>query len=494
MAFDWRRILNLLGVPKEFYYAGVRWCETETEIERLLAICTPCVYGKKQRRQPVLILHHDSLTTAQLQSIERLLTPAVYVAVVHEHSVERINSFLGLQGPTSIGKANGVYFSIKAIAGAQSVFSESGELNITKLTELVTSDTFILNAREPQLSRVGQTSPLISPLPDRLGADTQSTPTLSSAPSAPIPKDRASLPIEPYLELAIGQKVTCMVEYVRLKASTGAPNFALIRLSQPDLSGMLHSTQMTGRFTAQVGDHIDVWVRQVIPERREVFFTQSPVLLPGNELVRLAEFTPFGAAGIVNLLGDKVTLESATAAIEESLRIQGVGTGGDTSGLILSKQTIIDAYNRLVQSHSLLNVKHIPAPEPIRGTTYGQVAERLGCTLPELVHAAAEMIGDYEVYPLGMAVLPAGFTPTEDSPFPEEHLEAFCRHYALRAEGAKARKPDESALKPDCLSLSGLAKAMGISDSELLTLMTEKGIQPKVQVVLTTDDVKALKG
>jgi len=35
---------------------------------------------------------------------------------------------------------------------------------------------------------------------------------------------------------------------------------------------------------------------------------------------------------------------------------------------------------------------------------------------------------------------------------------------------------------------------MGISDSELLTLMTEKGIQPKVQVVLTTDDVKVLKG
>jgi metallo-beta-lactamase family protein len=493
VAFDWRRILNLLGVPKEFYYAGVRWCETEAEIERLLAICTPCVYGKKQRRQPVLILHQDSLTTAQLQSIERLLTPAVYVAVVHEHSVERINTFLGLQGPTSIGKANGVYFSIKAIAGAHSVFSESGELNIAQLTELVTSDTFILNAREPQLSRIGQTSPLISPLPDRLGAEAQSTPILSSAPSATIPKDRASLPIEPYLGLAIGQKVTCKVEYVRVKASTGAPNFALIRLSEPDLSGMLHSTQMTGRFNAQVGDLIDVWVRQVIPERREVFFTQSQVLLPGDELIRLADFPPFGAAGIVNLLGDKVTHESANAAIEESLRIQGVDTSGGTSGLILSKQTIIDAYNRLVQSHSLLNVEHIPAPEPVRGTTYGQVAERLGCTLPELVHAAAEMIGDYEVYPLGMAVLPAGFTPSENSPFPEEHLAAFQEAYHRLQKAVSTQMPMERAeFQPDCLSLSGLAKAMGISDSELLNVMTEKGIQPKVQVVLVPDDIKKL--
>jgi hypothetical protein len=107
---------------------------------------------------------------------------------------------------------------------------------------------------------------------------------------------------------------------------------------------------------------------------------------------------------------------------------------------------------------------------------------------------AADMIGDYNVFPVGMAVLPAGFTPTDDSPFPEEHLEAFSRNYILREERIKARKQDEAALKPDCLSLSGLAKAMGISDSELLTLMAEKGIQPKVQVVLTSDDVKAMKG
>jgi hypothetical protein len=33
---------------------------------------------------------------------------------------------------------------------------------------------------------------------------------------------------------------------------------------------------------------------------------------------------------------------------------------------------------------------------------------------------------------------------------------------------------------------------MGISDSELLNVMTEKGIQPKVQVVLTADDIKKL--
>jgi hypothetical protein len=194
------------------------------------------------------------------------------------------------------------------------------------------------------------------------------------------------------------------------------------------------------------------------------------------------------------LLGDKVTHESANAAIEESLRIQGVDTAGGISELTLSKQTIVDAYNRLVQSHGLLSVDHIPAPEPLRGITYGQVAKRLGCTLPELVHAAAEMIGDYEVYPLGMAVLPAGFTPSENSPFPEEHLAAFQEGYhRLQKAVSKQNSLERASLQPDCLSLASLAKAMVITEAELLSLMAEKGIQPKVLVVLTTDEIMALK-
>jgi hypothetical protein len=103
------------------------------------------------------------------------------------------------------------------------------------------------------------------------------------------------------------------------------------------------------------------------------------------------------------------------------------------------------------------------------------------------------MIGDYEVYPLGMAVLPAGFTPSENSPFPEEHLPAFQEGYRrLQKAVSKQKSMERAEFQPDCLSLSGLAKAMGISDSELLNLMTEKGIQPKVQVVLALDDIKKL--
>jgi hypothetical protein len=104
------------------------------------------------------------------------------------------------------------------------------------------------------------------------------------------------------------------------------------------------------------------------------------------------------------------------------------------------------------------------------------------------------MIGDTDTYQLGVAVLPAGFTPTEASAFPTEHKDTFIQECRERADKGWSKQLDlEAALKPDCLSLAHLAKHMGISEAELLTLMTEKGIQPKVQVVLSKDDIKALE-
>ena len=487
VSFDWRRLLNLLGVPKELYYAGVRWCETEAEIQRLMAICAPSVYRGKQRRQPVLILHKDALDSGELQSIERLLTPAVVVTVVDAHSVETVNGLLGLHGDLAVTAGTAIYLPIKHSAGAHQISKVNGAFDVSRLTELVTADTYILNAREPQISGAGQPSPLTRPLGENHEAALTPQPISVSAPS----KSRAHIPLEFYLEIAIGQKVSATVEYLRVTAA-GSPSFALLRLDQTDVSGILHYTQMSSSFRALVGDRVNVWVRQVNPERREVVFTQIPVRLPGDALISALGENPFNAAGLVNLLVQSVTVEEALAAIDESLRVRGLDSEDLRAESTLSRETTIDTYNRLVQTHGLLNTPLIPAPEPKLGVSYGEVASKLGCSLAELIEAAADMIGDYDVFPVGMAVLPAGFTPTEDSPFPEEHLEAFCRLYALRAEGAKARKPDEAALKPDCLSLSGLAKGMGISDSELLTLMTEKGIQPKVQVVLAPDDIKKL--
>lgn len=488
VSFDWRRLLNLLGVPKELYYAGIRWCETETEIERLVAVCTPSVYRGKQRRQPVLILHKDTLSSGELQSIERLLTPAVVVTVVDAHSVDKVNGLLGLSGEMSVTPDNSIYLPIKHSTGACLVSKSDGAYDINRLTELVTADTYILNAREPQISGTGQPSPLTVPLFERPVEQQVAQPIAVASPS----KSRAHLPMEPYFQIAIGQKITATIEYLRVMAS-GSPSFALLRLDKPDVSGILHYTHMSSTFRGLKGDRIEAWVRQVSPERREIVFTQVPVRLPGDALIEAVGDGPISADGMVNFLMQSVSVDEVIAAIEESLRIRGIAGETPRADAALDRETVVDAYNRVVQNHGLLNTPLIPAPEATKQLSYGEVAKTLGRPLSELISAAADMIGDYDVFQLGMAVLPAGFTPTADSPFPAEHLEAFVAEFSKRADRPMDFTVEATKLEPDCLSLASLAKSMGITEAELLSLMSEKGIQPKVQVVLTPEDLKVLR-
>ncbi len=493
IAFDWRRLLNVLGVPKELYYAGVRWCQTETEVERLLAICAPTVYGTKQRRQPVLILQAETLTNEELQAVERLLTPAVVVAVVQEQYVAKINDALGLYGEHALGRANPIYLPIKFIAGAIKVFSESTGVDLDKLTDAVTADTYIVSAREPQISSSGQPSPLAS-LPD------EAPPV--DAPKIPEPRktnggrpDRASLPYALFTELAAGQKLKGEVEYVRLRKDNGMPSFALVSVAPPGLSGMLHSSQMVAGFSAKVGDAVDVYVRQVDAEKREVYFSQQSNRLPAHDFLCLLEAgKACSPSSIASLLGRNIPAEAAIRAATNSLRVQGKILDVATPDAQLDRATAVDTYNRLVQEYALVETPFIPSPEPAKGVTYGDVAKELGYTLDDVVNAAGHMIGDRDAYQLGMAVLPAGFTPNENSAFPLEHKEAFVRECRERADKNWSKQLDlEAAFKPDCLSLASLAKSMGITEAELLSIMSEKGVQPKVQVVLSAEDVKALR-
>jgi hypothetical protein len=313
------------------------------------------------------------------------------------------------------------------------------------------------------------------------------------SPAQATVKNRSQQPLDPFLELAVGQKVSATVGYVRTKPSSGAVNFALLRLTKPDVSGMLHCTQMTGNFTSKVDDVVEVWVRQVSPERREIVFTQHQVRLPGDALMDSLACSSLTPSEIAKLLGGRASSDQACKAAEDSMRLQGIVSEAAHPDSILSKRTAVDTFNRLIETLGLIDTPPIPAPDPAKGATYGDVAKELVYTLDDVVNAAGHMIGDPDTYQLGMAVLPAGFTPNENSAFPLEHKETFVRECRERADKNWSKQLDlDAALKPDCLSLSGLAKAMGISDSELLALMTEKGIQPKVQVVLVPDDIKKL--
>ena len=496
-AFDWRRLLNLLGVPKELYYAGIRWCQTDAEADRLLALCAPSVYGNKQRRQPVLFIHVDTLSHEERQALERLLTPAVVLAIVSERYVTKINTALGLGGGDLLSRTNPVYLPIKHLAGVHSLSTPEQPVDLLRLAEIVTADTFILNAREPQLSRSGKPSPLTSPPLENLGElKVTIPPTAPVKPKASQPNhDRFDIPAAKYMAVAIGEKLMATVEFMKTKQSTGEVTFALLRLNDLGLQGILHMSQMVGPFQGKLGDPYELWVRQVSPERREINFTQHPVRVPIAQLTeRLEGPSDLTPADLAELLGDKVTVELACQAASESLRAQDIADSQVLPSSLLPTPTTIDSYNRLIQELGLMDTVAILPPEPTKGLTYGDVAKELGYDIEHIINAAEHMIGDTETYHLGMSILPSGFTPTETSAFPSEHKEAFIRECLERADKNWSKQLDlEAALTPDCLSLAQLAKHMGISEAELLTLMTDKGIQPKVQVVLTTNDIKAFQ-
>lgn len=496
-AFDWRRLLNLLGVPKELYYAGIRWCQTDAEADRLLALCVPSVYGNKQRRQPVLFIHVDTLSHEERQALERLLTPAVVLAVVSERYVTKINTALGLGGGDLLSRTNPVYLPIKHLAGVHSLSTPEHLVDLLRLAEIVTADTFILNAREPQLSRSGKPSPLTSPPVEKLGELKVAIPPIAPVkPNATqLNHDRYNIPAIKYMAVAIGEKLVATVEFMKTKPSTGEVTFALLRLNDLGLQGILHMSQMVGPFQGKLGDPYELWVRQVSPERREINFTQHPVRVPIAKLTEKLEGpTDLTPADLAELLGDKVTVELACLAASESLRAQDIADSQVLPSSLLPTPTTIDSYNRLIQELGLMDTVAILPPEPTKGLTYGDVAKELGYTLEDIVNAANHMLSDEAAYHLGMAILPAGFTPTDNSVFPTEHKDTFIQECRERADKGWSKQLDlEAALKPDCLSLAHLAKHMGISEAELLTLMTEKGIQPKVQVVLSKDDIKALE-
>ena len=490
IAFDWRRLLNLLEVPKEQYYAGVRWCQTETEIERLLNICSPTVYGIKQRRQPVLILHADTLQNNELQSIERLVTPAVVVAVVHEQYIPTINNRLGLDDEYALTRNNPIYLPIKLKAGAQLIYSEQEGLNLEKLCELVTTDTHIFNGREPLIAKIAQTKTT----DDFDAIEAIKNENLVSVQQYDSRPTRSSLPYKQFTSIVTGERLIGKIEYLRLRKSTNTPSFTIVRLNKSNTSGMLHATQMLPNFNYNVGDEIEVIVRQVDAEKRSIYLTQQSLSLPTVQLIEAANskigITP---EKITALLNNQVTVDAVCKAATKSLVLQGKTPNEISHNTLLDRETTFDTYNRIVQEFELVNTISIPSPEPDKGLTYGDVANQLKYTIEDIINAAAHMISDPTTYQLGMAILPAGFTPTENSSFPRDYFEAFAQECRSRSEKGWSKQFNLDAnIKPDCFSITSLAKSMGITDADLVTLMTQKGILPKVQVVLDTEDIKKL--
>lgn len=169
------------------------------------------------------------------------------------------------------------------------------------------------------------------------------------------------------MAVAIGEKLVATVEFMKTKPSTGEVTFALLRLNDLGLQGILHMSQMVGPFQGNSATPMRLWVRQVSPERREINFTQHPVRVPIAKLTEKLEGpTDLTPADLAELLGDKVTVELACLAASESLRAQDIADSQVLPSSLLPTPTTIDSYNRLIQELGLMDTVAILPRNPRR--------------------------------------------------------------------------------------------------------------------------------
>jgi metallo-beta-lactamase family protein len=486
VAFDWRQLLNALQLPKEQHYAGARWCVSEDEVERLLNACAPHIYDGKQRRQPVVLVPEGLLDRAEIGALERMITPMAHLAIVDMSWANRINQTLGLAGEWRLTGKNVLYLPIMARLGVKSTARVFGGVDIARLAELISDDTSILNTREPQLAR--QPAELLNPATE--------LPQVRLPVSAALRnKDRMQLPVELFMKTATGLSIGATILKVNQHARSGRFIFAIAELEGMGVNGLLHVNCAKPDYSPAIGEKVTVWIRSVDAESRAISLSQREVNLPGGKLHELLRAK--GTVTIADIIGlrEGLDFESARRAALESFLMSGKPDEPVTESTSLDEARAIDTFNRLVRSLGLIDKIEIPPPAPAKGVTYGDVAAKLGYTLQQLMDAATFMAGVPESLALGVGVLPTGFVPNADSPFPADLEQKFiseCRGHAERGWGSAT--PDPAKLQPDCFSIAHLAGLMGIPQPTLLARLEAKGITPEVRVVVTQDDIKRLIG
>ena len=486
VAFDWRQLLNGLQLPKEQHYAGAHWCANEDEVERLLNACAPHIYDGKQRRQPVVLVPEGLLDRAQIGALERMLTPMAYLAIVDMSWANRINESLGLAGEWRLTSENVLYLPILGRLGVKSLSRDGGGVDIVRLAELISDDTAVLNTREPQLARQpAELLKLTNKLPHgRIPASA----VLSN-------KDRMQLPLEVFMKTAAGLSIGATILKVNQHARTGRFIFAIAELEGMGVNGLLHANCATPDFAPAVGDKITVWVRSVDAESRAISLSQREVKLSGGKLHELLNTKRSATLADITSLVPGSDLDSARKAALESFLMSGKPDETVAESTLLDAGRAIDTFNRLVRNLGLIDKIEIPPPAPAKGLTYGDVAARLGHTLQQLADAATVMAGVPESFELGVGVLPTGFVPNADSPFPADLVDKFVAECLRHAErGWNSAKADPAKLSPDCYSIAHLAELMGMPQPTLLAQLEAKGIKPEVRVVVIPEDIRKLIG
>lgn len=474
VSFRWREVLNAIGADKERYFAGHRWCSTDTEIEELRRLSSGALFGGKQRRNGILIAGAAAISPAEREHLEAILTPNTPFFIIDDSALEAVQRFIFTAEELNIGTQSIIYIPIKCSDEPVQITRPFDFNSIKKLLELVGKDCQITSTRattkEPP-------EPIAKPKDDALEAEPRIEPEDGNRIT-----DR---------ELIVGQKVRGTVDFVFHHAKDRSFIYALCKIDGRKKAAILHKNNVgLASFDCLRGDVCEYYVHSVSADGSAINLSLKAPSATAEKLLSL-----ISDGKVVSFEALAKMLQITQEELKENLLELGIPF--PSNGIIPqgSEFRIFNEVNNSLESKSSRQ-RSTPPPRP-DGPTFSDISNQLGWDFPTVLSAAEHLLGIPDYYEIAAAILPAGFIPRPTSAFPRELQSAFIT--ACRSEADKGwTKPVTIAgtcplPRASLISVSDLANVWDMSADDLLKHIKSAGLVYQSIPTISPEAAKLLR-
>ena len=491
-AFRWREVLNALGVQKRDYFAGHRYCGTDSEYEEIERVIRNLVASGKQRQIGFIVAGTGAFLPEEVSMFETLLTPHIHFYIVDDRYLSRLNTILFLQDPNKINTSNAFYIPVSVSKPAVKISKSLNSDWLKNLLAIVDSDLGIINSRQPFAPPITNNG---SQYPTK-NEDLKNNKNV-------IPKSRADIPEEAYKVLVKGQIVDVTVVKPLERRNKDLVGYSL-KVKSSGALGILRSINfIDGKFDYPIGSDLKAYVKDVCSSLREVEF----VMLPLHDGANHIQYIQKNIGKIT--FGDLAKLLKLEYSQFKGYYLDHLKQHGDEDLVNPPKNLVplgreIDIYNvihRQIEVDRESRMSVAPAPNEF---TFGQMADLMGdhnWKSLDIYNVLKyfEKAEQPDVSGMAKSILQNSSTGLDSDLFPVEHKNLFIAA-CVEASANKWPKnvprvtilPARILPSPSFYSLNELASRWGVTPAQLLIEAERLGIKLLPQVAVTFDDAERL--
>ena len=492
-AFRWREVLNALGVQKRDYFAGHRYCGTDSEYEEIEKIIRNLVASGKQRQIGFIVAGTGAFLPEEVSMFEALLTPHIHFYIVDELYLSRLNTILFPQDSNKITSSNAFYIPVSVSKSAVKISKPFNSEWLNSFLGIVDSDLGIINSRQP-----------FAPPIAKSGTQDLAKNTELNDSKKIIPKSRAVIPEEAYKVLTKGQLVEVTVVKPLERRNKQLVGYSL-KVKSTGALGILRSINfIDGKFDYAMGTELKLYVKDVCSLQREVEFVMLPPHEEANSIQHIQKkIGKLTYGDLAKLL--KLEYNNFKGYYLDCLKDRG------DEDLIKNQENLVPLGREIEVYHIIkhqiemdIEGKMSVAPPPIE-FTFGQMADLMGdynWKSSDIYNVLKyfEKADQPDVSGMAKNILSNSATGLDSDLFPIEHKNLFIAA-CIEASANKWPKkvpqvtilPARILPSPSFYTLNELASKWGVSSAQLLIEAESLGIQLLPQVVVTADDAEKLR-